>query len=219
MASNQEEVKLFGMLASPFVSRVEIALKLKGIEYKYEQEKWGNLSDTLFKYNPVYKKVPVLVHNDKPISESLVIVEYIDETWKQNPILPSDPYKRALVRFWSNFIDDKYMNALRKVLYTIDEKERETYIEESEVALQFLENELKDKFFGGEDIGLVDITAVFIAFWLPIVQEVMGLKLLNTEKFPKLYKWSQDFNNHPIVKEKLPHRETLLAFYKARFAS
>jgi glutathione S-transferase len=107
MASNQEEVKLFGMLASPFVSRVEIALKLKGIEYKYEEEKWGNLSDTLFKYNPVYKKVPVLVHNDKPISESLVIVEYIDETWKQNPILPSDPYKRALVRFWSNFIDDK----------------------------------------------------------------------------------------------------------------
>jgi glutathione S-transferase len=107
MASNQEEVKLFGMLASPFVSRVEIALKLKGIEYKYEEEKWGNLSDTLFKYNPVYKKVPVLVHNDKPISESLVIVEYIDETWKQNPILPSDSYKRALVRFWSNFIDDK----------------------------------------------------------------------------------------------------------------
>jgi glutathione S-transferase len=111
------------------------------------------------------------------------------------------------------------MNALRKVLYTIDEKERETYIEESEVALQFLENELKDKFFGGEDIGLVDITAVFVAFWLPIVQEVMGLKLLNTQKFPKLHKWSQDFNNHPIVKEKLPPRETLLAFYKARFAS
>ncbi|WJX76513.1 putative glutathione S-transferase [Trifolium repens] len=219
MASNQEEVKLFGMLASPFVSRVEIALKLKGIEYKYEEEKWGNLSDTLFKYNPVYKKVPVLVHNDKPISESLVIVEYIDETWKQNPILPSDSYKRALVRFWSNFIDDKYMNALRKVLYTIDEKERQTCIEESEVALQFLENELKDKFFGGEDIGLVDITAVFIAFWLPVLQEVMGLKLLNNEKFPKLYKWSQDFNNHPIVKEKLPPRETLLAFYKARFAS
>ncbi|GAU41829.1 hypothetical protein TSUD_177400 [Trifolium subterraneum] len=219
MASNQEEIKLFGMLASPFVSRVEIALKLKGIEYKYEEEKWGNLSETLFKYNPVYKKVPVLVHNDKPISESLVILEYIDETWKQNPILPSDAHKRALARFWSNFIDDKYMNALRKVLYTVDEKECKIYIEESEVALEFLENELKDKFFGGEDIGLVDITAVFIAFWLPIIEEVMGLKLLNIGKFPKLYKWSQDFNNHPIVKEKLPPRESLLAFYKARFAS
>jgi len=112
MASNKEEVKVFGLVESPFVTRVEIALKLKGVEYKYEQEKLGNLSDTLKKYNPVYKKVPVLVHNDKPISESLVILEYIDETWKQNPILPSDPYKRALDRFWSKFIDDKVITPL-----------------------------------------------------------------------------------------------------------
>jgi len=112
MASNKEEVKVYGLVESPFVTRVEIALKLKGVEYKYEEEKVGNLSDTLKKYNPVYKKVPVFVHNDMPISESLVILEYIDETWKQNPILPSDPYKRALARFWSNFIDDKVITPL-----------------------------------------------------------------------------------------------------------
>jgi glutathione S-transferase len=112
MASNKEEVKLFGMVQSPFVTRVEIALKLKGVEYKYEEEKWGNFSDTLIKYNPIYKKVPVFVHNDKHLSESLVILEYIDETWKQNPILPSDPYKRALARLWSNFIDDKVITPL-----------------------------------------------------------------------------------------------------------
>jgi len=110
MASNQEEVKLFKLVGSPFSTRVEIALKLKGVEYKFEEEKVGNLSDTVIKYNPVYKKVPVLVHNGKPISESLVILEYIDETWKQNPILPSDPYKRALARFWSKFIDDKVIS-------------------------------------------------------------------------------------------------------------
>ncbi|KAK2414473.1 putative glutathione S-transferase [Trifolium repens] len=211
MASNQEEVKLFGLVESPYVTRVEIALKLKGVEYKYEEEKWGNLSDTLIKYNPVYKKVPVLVHKGNPISESLVILEYIDETWTQNPILPSYPYKRALARFWSKFIDDKCLSVGRKVVFTIDEKEREKSIEEMEVALQFLENELNDKFFGGEDIGIVDITAAFIA-----LHEVMGLNLFTSEKFPKLYKWSQDFNNHPIVKQKLPPKETLLAFYKAR---
>jgi glutathione S-transferase len=112
MASNQEEVKLYGIVGSPFVTRVDIALNLKGVEYKYEEEKLGNFSDALIKYNPVYKKVPVLVHNDKPISESLVILEYIDDAWKQNPILPSDPYKRALARFWSKFIDDKVITPL-----------------------------------------------------------------------------------------------------------
>jgi glutathione S-transferase len=113
MASNQEEeVKLFGMVGSPIVVRVDIALNLKGVEYKFVEEKKGNFSDTLIKYNPIYKKVPVLVHNDKPISESLVILEYIDEIWKQNPILPSDPHKRALARFWSKFIDDKVITLL-----------------------------------------------------------------------------------------------------------
>jgi len=43
--------------------------------------------------------------------------------------------------------------------------------------------------------------------------------LFTSEAFPKLYNWSQEFNNHPIVKEKLPPRETLLAFYKARYES
>ncbi|KAK5836670.1 hypothetical protein PVK06_012467 [Gossypium arboreum] len=79
-----EEVKVFGTWASPFSRRVELALRLK-----------------------VYKKVPVLLHNGKPIAESLVILEYIEETWKNNPILPEDPYGKAMARFWAKFIDDK----------------------------------------------------------------------------------------------------------------
>ncbi|GAU41830.1 hypothetical protein TSUD_177410 [Trifolium subterraneum] len=207
----EEEVKLFGVVPSPFVTRVDIALNLKGVQYKFVEENLGNFSDTLIKYNPVHKKVPVLVHNEKPISESCVILEYIDETWKQNPILPSDPYQRALARFWSNFIDDKFLSAVRK--WKVNNEES---IEEMEVAFQFLENELNDKFFGGEEIGIVDITAVFIAYWFPIIQEIIGLKLFTNEKFPKLYKWSQDFTNHQAVKEKLPSRETLFAYFRAR---
>jgi len=109
------------------------------------------------------------------------------------------------------------MNDVRKACFTFDEKEREKSIEETKEALQFLENELKDKFFGGEEIGFVDIAAVVISFWISPVQEAFGLKLFTSEEFPKLYNWSQEFNNHPIVKERLPPRETLLTFYKARY--
>ncbi|XP_027926715.1 probable glutathione S-transferase [Vigna unguiculata] len=218
MGSSQEEVTLLGFVGSPFVCRVKIALKLKGVEYKYVEENLGIKSEQLLKYNPVHKKVPVFVHGDKPLAESLVIVEYIDETWKNNPILPSDPYQRALARFWSKFIDDKIVGVSWKSVFTVDEKEREKNVAETYEGLQFLENEIKEKkFFGGEELGLVDIAAVYVAYWIPLVQEIAGLELLTTEKFPNLYRWTQEFVNHPIVKESLPPRDPVFAFFKGRY--
>ncbi|KAL2336521.1 hypothetical protein Fmac_010967 [Flemingia macrophylla] len=220
MASSKEEVTLLGAKESPFVCRVKIALNLKGVEYKYVEEDLLNKSELLLKYNPIYKKVPVFVHNGKPIAESLLIVEYIDDAWKHNPILPSDPYQRALARFWSKFIDDKVVVPARKAVFTVDEKEREENAEESLKGLQFLENEIKDKkFFGGEEIGLVDIAAVFIAFWIPMFQQIAGLELFTSHKFPKLYKWGQELINHPVVKESLPPRDPTFAFFKGRYES
>ncbi|XP_057436919.1 probable glutathione S-transferase [Lotus japonicus] len=219
MAASGENVQLLGIVGSPFVRRVQIALNLKGVEYEFVEQIFGQKSDLLLKYNPVHKKVPVFVHNDKPIAESLVILEYIDETWKSNPILPSDPYKRALARFWSKFIDDKVIDTTWKAVFILEEAEREKIIEELSEALQYLENELKEKFFGGEEFEFVDIAAVFIAFYIPLFQEVAGLHLLTAENFPKLYNWSQDFLNHPVVKESMPPRDPLLAIFKGRYES
>jgi glutathione S-transferase len=104
----EKSVKVFGMWASPMVIRVEWALRLKGVAYEYIDEDLGNKSDALLRYNPVTKQVPVLVHDGEPIGESAIIVEYIDEVWKDGyPIMPADPYERAQARFWARYANEK----------------------------------------------------------------------------------------------------------------
>ncbi|XP_059427906.1 probable glutathione S-transferase [Corylus avellana] len=212
-----EEVVLFGTWGSAFSRRVELALKLKGVEYKYMEEDLSNKSPLLLKYNPIHKKIPVLVHNGKPIVESQVILEYIDETWQGHSLLPKDPYERAIARFWAKFIDDKYFPVIFKPLW-FKEKEHEKAVEEAPELLKFLEDELKEKrFFGGESIGMVDIVANIIAFWQGIFEEASGVELLAKEKFPKLTNWSHEFVSNSVVKECLPPRDKVIAYLRKRW--
>ena len=90
--------------------RVRVALVGKGLKYEYREEDPRNKSPLLLEMNLVHKKIPVLIHNRKPICESMIIVQYIDELWNDKSLmLPSNPYQRAQVKFWAYYIDNKYI--------------------------------------------------------------------------------------------------------------
>ncbi|KAJ9174835.1 hypothetical protein P3X46_013436 [Hevea brasiliensis] len=209
-----EEVKLFRNWSSPYGLRVLWALKLKGIEYEEVLEDLSNKSPLLLQYNPVYKKIPVLVHNEKPICESVLILEYLDETWKQNPLLPEDPYQRAKARFWAKFSDEKILPTIRFVALTKQGKEQEEAILSIIESLKYLEEELKGKkFFGGETIGLADLALGWIAYYMDVLEEVIGIKVIDQEKFPLLVAWIQEFSNIPVIKKSWPPRDKLYDRY------
>uniref|UniRef100_F6H0Z9 Glutathione S-transferase n=1 Tax=Vitis vinifera TaxID=29760 RepID=F6H0Z9_VITVI len=62
MAGNGDGVQLLGYWASPFALRIKWALKLKEIHYEYVEDHLLDKSPMLLQYNPVHKKIPVLVH-------------------------------------------------------------------------------------------------------------------------------------------------------------
>ncbi|KAG4983796.1 hypothetical protein AAZX31_10G182400 [Glycine max] len=211
------EVKLHGFWYSPYTLRVVWTLKLKDIPYQNIEEDRYNKSLQLLEYNPVYKKTPVLVHNGKPLCESMLIVEYIDEIWSHNSLLPADPYERALARFWVKYADDDMFSAVIAFFLSNNDEEREKSIEKIWEHLRVVENQCfgdQKKFFGGDIINIMDIAFGSIFKILVVAEDILDAKVLEDEKFPHLHSWYNNFKDVAVIKENLPDHEKMVAFAK-----
>ncbi|GAB4849259.1 Glutathione S-transferase U1 [Ancistrocladus abbreviatus] len=185
-----KEVILLDFLVSSFGMRVRVALAEKGVGYEYREENLQNKSELLLKMNPVHKKIPVLIHNGKPICESLFIVEYIDEVWRDKaPLLPSDPYQRAQARFWADYIDKKINDCGGRIWRRKGEEQEEAKKEFID-CLKLLEEQLGDKpYFGGDTLGYVDVALIPFYSWFPAYESSGNFKI--EESCPKIVAWAK----------------------------
>ncbi|GJN19959.1 hypothetical protein PR202_gb07279 [Eleusine coracana subsp. coracana] len=216
-----EDLKLLGMWASPFVLRAKLALSLKGLNYEYVEEDLKNKSELLLKSNPVHNKVPVLIHNGKPVCESTVIVQYIDEAFAGTglSLLPSDPYERALARFWAAYIDDKLLPSWTKTSRGSTEEERAEGKEQSAVAVENLEGALREcskgkPFFGGDNPGYVDVILGGLLGWVRASEELYGINPFDPAKTPLLAAWAERFGALEAVDPVIPEVNKLVEVAK-----
>ncbi|CAI9103333.1 OLC1v1001796C1 [Oldenlandia corymbosa var. corymbosa] len=210
-----EEVKLFRTWSSPYALRIVWALKLKGIEFETIFEDITNKSPLLLQHNPAHAKVPVLLHNGKPVCESLIILEYIDETWTHNPpLLPQDPLEKASSRFWAHFGDHKLMESIWNV-FTSQGKEQEEAMATSIENLKLIDEQLKGKkFFNGNAIGYLDLALGWMANLISILEEIISVELIHTDKFPHLSSWIQNFSDDPVIIECWPPRDKMVTKFQ-----
>jgi maleylacetoacetate isomerase/maleylpyruvate isomerase len=80
--------------------RVRIALALKGLDYDYRAVHLAKNEQFAESYAAVSasRLVPLLRDGDQSLTQSLAIIEYLDETHPQPPLLPADALGRARVR-------------------------------------------------------------------------------------------------------------------------
>ena len=116
-------MQLYSYFRSSAAYRVRIALNLKGLSYEYLPVHM--LKDGGQQLTPEYRKVnptalvPTLVDGDAVIGQSLAIIEYLDETHPEPPLLPADALGRARVRDLALGIacDTHPLNNLRVLKY------------------------------------------------------------------------------------------------------
>ena len=103
-------LELYHYDRSTAAQKVRIALAEKGLEWtsRILNTSVGvreHLRPAYLELNP-RGVVPTLVHDGRPICESQVILEYLEDAFPEHPLRPADPVERAHMRLWTKMIDE-----------------------------------------------------------------------------------------------------------------
>ncbi len=186
-------MKLYSYYRSSAAYRVRIALNLKGIAYDtipvHLIKDGGHNKRPEFRAVNPQMRVPVLVTPaGDTLTQSLAIIEYLDETHPQPPLLPKDPIARAKVRAAAELIacDIHPLNNTSPLRYLKRDMGQEQSVIDAWyhhwviVGFEALEAMIeRGPFLCGKDVTLADTCLV------PQVYNARRLKV-PLEKFPKV---------------------------------
>ncbi len=176
-----EKIKLVSSKFSPYVHRVEMVLIEKNIPYEKQEIDLSNKPDWFLKDSPL-GKVPLLYADSKAIFESIVICEYLEETFAESHLHPKDPYKKAWHRSWMEF-SSGILAGTFGLIFSKNNEELEAKKTETISRLTILNNHLKlSPYFEGEIFSLVDICMASVFKPLSFIDGKFTLGIIDSHK-------------------------------------
>lgn len=169
--------KLFGYFRSSAAFRVRIALNLKGLDYEnaivHLTKNGGEQFSPEYRVLNPQALVPVLQDGEATLTQSLAIVEFLDESYPEPPFLPKSIAARARVRSLALMVACEIhpLNNLRVLRYLVndlklsEEQKNQWYRHWVLTGLEPLESRLANdratgEFCHGDSPGLADICLV-----------------------------------------------------------
>lgn len=137
--SMNDQLRLYSYWRSSAAYRVRIGLNLKGLPYEivpiHLLRDGGQQRTAEFRQVNPQGLVPVLQHGNRQLRQSLAILEYLDETWPERPLLPATARSRQRVRAIAMAIacDVHPLNNLRVLQYfehewNVPQPERDAWV-------------------------------------------------------------------------------------------
>ncbi|RKP51905.1 glutathione S-transferase family protein [Pararobbsia silviterrae] len=169
-------MKLIGMLDSPYVRRVAIALKLLGIEFEHQSLSVFRHFDAFGKINPVVK-APTLIEDDgRTLMDSSLILDYVLSVKKPDSVmLPHAPAER----FRANRVIGLALAASEKAIQIVyernlrpEEKQHAPWVDrvrgQLHAAFDELERELEAQPFALDErrFGVAGITVAVVWYFV-----------------------------------------------------
>lgn len=190
------QLQLVSHKLCPYVQRAVISLTEKDVSFERIDIDLADKPDWFLALSPL-GKTPVLVVDGRPIFESAVILEYLEET-QPNPLHPSDPLERAQHRSWIEFgsaiLSDiaSFYSANDVIIFTV-KKESLTR------KFARLENQLGEgPFFSGKRLSLVDAVFGPVFRYFDCFDQIDDLGVL--EDKPKAAAWRETLTWRPSIR-------------------
>lgn len=167
---------IYGMMLSPYVARVVLTARHKGIKHKFKMPEGGIKTPEFFALNPL-GKIPTIKDGSTVLYESSVIVDYLDAKYKKKRIIPATAKDAAKARLIATVFAE-YVQAPALALFrqrdpaTRDQKVVEEKLAEVSRGLDVVEMLLSGKTWAaGAKFTIADVYAVpcwfFVAAILP----------------------------------------------------